>query len=288
MWRCKMIYKKDANFPYPLLTNTSNSYYGCDFILNIDIEENNESYGFKIKYDINSDFINEMLEVKKAQLVLIIKSKDNKFFNVDLGDQHIEIPKTRISLSKRTTLQLLIQSKEEVWFHNNNDLSRFYEDIKDRIMVPANSILGFSNVVLFDGSIRKPFDLFEKKVNPDIKSEIHIELGSETIIIHYRKEEFQFNDLVNGNTLNNHYIYMGLQKALLRFIMQYGQDGEIVDLEEIDPPTGGLDFKLYNLMNKKMVQELTMENIDEVICLISDKILEKHISAVKGLSQNGN
>ena len=23
MWRCNMIYKKDANFPYPILTNTS-------------------------------------------------------------------------------------------------------------------------------------------------------------------------------------------------------------------------------------------------------------------------
>ena len=288
MWRCKMIYKKDANFPYPLLTNTSNSYYDCDFILNIDIEENSESYGFKIEYEINSDFINEILRSLKAQLVLVIKSKDNKFFNIGLGNQYIEIPKTRISLSKRTTLQLLIQSKEEIWFDKNNDLSGFYEDIKTQIMVPANSILGFSNIVLFDGSIRKPFDLFEKKVNPDIKSEIYIELGSETIIIHYRKEEFQFNDLANGNTLNNHYIYMGLQKALFRFIVEHSQDGEVVDLEEIDPPSGGLDFKLYNLMNKKMVQELTMENIDEVICLITDKILEKHINAIKGLYQNGN
>ena len=31
-----MIYKKDANFPYPILTNTSNSYDNCSFILDID------------------------------------------------------------------------------------------------------------------------------------------------------------------------------------------------------------------------------------------------------------
>lgn len=35
-----MIYKKDANFPYPILTNTSNSYDNCSFILDIDLEEN--------------------------------------------------------------------------------------------------------------------------------------------------------------------------------------------------------------------------------------------------------
>ena len=31
-----MIYKKDANFPYPILTNTSNSYDSCNFILDIE------------------------------------------------------------------------------------------------------------------------------------------------------------------------------------------------------------------------------------------------------------
>ena len=35
-----MIYKKDANFPYPLLTNTSSSYSNANFILDIELEEN--------------------------------------------------------------------------------------------------------------------------------------------------------------------------------------------------------------------------------------------------------
>ena len=41
---------------------------------------------------------------------------------------------------------------------------------------------------------------------------------------------------------------MGLQKALCRFIVNNSEDGdEGVDLDEIEPPTEGLDLKLYNL-----------------------------------------
>ena len=75
---------------------------------------------------------------------------------------------------------------------------------------------------------------------------------------------------------------MGLQKALYRFVMNNGEDGE-VDLDEIDVPENSLDLKLYNLMKKNMVTEVNLENIDSVIYLISDKILEKFSSAVRGL-----
>ncbi|MFQ6871371.1 MAG: hypothetical protein ACLRSF_07820 [Romboutsia timonensis] len=75
---------------------------------------------------------------------------------------------------------------------------------------------------------------------------------------------------------------MGLQKALYRFVMNNGEDGE-VDLDEIDVPENSLDLKLYNLMKKKMVTDVNLENIDSVIYLISDKILEKFSSAVRGL-----
>ncbi|MFR8620153.1 MAG: hypothetical protein ACLVEC_05085, partial [Romboutsia timonensis] len=81
---------------------------------------------------------------------------------------------------------------------------------------------------------------------------------------------------------NNAYVYMGLQKALYRFVMNNGEDGE-VDLDEIDVPENSLDLKLYNLMKKKMVTDVNLENIDSVIYLISDKILEKFSSAVRGL-----
>ncbi len=283
-----MIYKKDANFPYPILTNTSNSYDNCSFILDINLEENTNEYIFEINYDITSPFIEKLLQNGQATLVLIIQSKDNKFFNIEYGQKTKSISKSRISLSKRTTIQLFIQSNEEINFKNNYDLSSFYEEFKDEIDVPKNSILGFSNSVIFDGSTNKPLELFEKKVNPNLKSDVKIELGSETIIINYKNESLQFTDLPQSSTFNNPYVYMGLQKALYRFIVNNSEDHEEVDLDEIEPPSDGLDFKLYNLMKKKKISELNIENIDEVIYSISDKMLEKYTAAVRRLYSDGN
>lgn len=283
-----MIYKKDANFPYPLLTNTSNSYDGCNFTLDIELNENTYEYIFQINYDIESDFIKKLIRENKAQLVLVVQSKDNKFFNLSLNEKIKTIPKNRISLSKRTTIQLLIQSKEEINFKENNDLNTFYGSIKDQINVPKHSILGFSNSVMFDGSTAKPLELFEKKVDPNLKSEVKVELGSETIIINYKSDELQFIDSPVSSTINNIYVYMGLQKALYRFVNTYGGEDEEVDLEELDLPTDGLDLKLYRLMKSKMIKNVSLENIDEVICSITDRILEKYTSAVRGLYSNGN
>lgn len=283
-----MIYKKDANFPYPLLTNTSNSYDGCNFTLDIELNENTYEYIFQINYDIESDFIKKLIRENKVQLVLVVQSKDNKFFNLSLNEKIRTIPKNRISLSKRTTIQLLIQSKEEINFKENNDLNIFYGSIKDQINVPKHSILGFSNSVMFDGSTAKPLELFEKKVDPNLKSEVKVELGSETIIINYKSDELQFIDSPVSSTINNIYVYMGLQKALYRFVNTYGGEDEEVDLEELDLPTDGLDLKLYGLMKSKMIKNVSLENIDEVICSITDRILEKYTSAVRGVYSNGN
>jgi len=149
-------------------------------------------------------------------------------------------------------------------------------------------VLGFSNSLIFEGSTSKPLDIFEKKVNPNLKSDIKIELGSETIIINYKNEFLQFSDSSQSAALNNPYIYMGLQKALYRFILNNGSDGEEVDLNNMDPPSDGLDFKLYNLMKKKMITELNIDNMDEVIYAISDKILDKYTAAVRRMYSNGN
>lgn len=283
-----MIYKKDANFPYPLLTNTSTSYETSHFTLDVELQENMQNYRFDIQYEIESEFINTLLDKGKAQLYLVIQSKDNKFFPLRTNQKHIEILKSRISVSKRTVIQLHLLAKEDVPFNDNDDLSTFYQQFKDEIIVPKHSILGFSNTVIFDGSSNKPIDLFEKKVDPNLSSEVKIELGSETIIIHYKNEQLQFNNLQMSNTLNNPYIYMGLQKALMRFIVTNSADGEQVDLEEIEIPIDQLDLKLYNLMKKKLVTEVRINTIDEVIHVISDRIIERYTAAIRGLSASGN
>ena len=282
-WQFNMIYKKDANFPYPLLTNTSTSYPSSEFLFDVDLHENTQNYCIIIDYEISSDFILKLLQQKKAQLVLVVQSKDNKFYYLDQHQNMVEIPKSRISLSKRTNLQLQLLAKEDISFEDNEELNLFYDAVKSEIIVLKNSILGFSNPVTFDGSQAKPLELFEKKLDPQLKSEIKIELGSETIIIHYKNENFQFIDSPKSSVLNNVYVYMGLQRALTQFIMNHSQDGEEIDLDEIDVPENGLDLKLYNLMRKKMIERVSFDNIDEVIALISDRILEKFTTAVRGM-----
>ena len=51
-----MIYKKDANFPYPILTNTSNAYNNAKFHLVIGLDEIGNDYCFEPQYDISSEF----------------------------------------------------------------------------------------------------------------------------------------------------------------------------------------------------------------------------------------
>lgn len=158
-----MIYRKDANFPYPVLSNTSHSYEAGGFDLDVNVSENVDCFHFDFTYEIDSEFIISLLKRRKAQLILIIQSKDNKFFRLEPGQRNVRIHKSRISLNKRTSIQLHIQALQDVNFADNNDLAEFYIQFKEELNVPKFSLLGYSNVIVFDGSITKPFDLFEKR-----------------------------------------------------------------------------------------------------------------------------
>lgn len=277
-----MIYKKEANFPYPLYTNTSTSYENPLFELNINLSENTDNYIFVIDYSISSRFICELLQQQKANIYLVIQTKDTKFYQLNRGESSVEIPKNRIALTKgRTTIQLLIRANDDISFASNYELSKFYDDYKDDIVIPKHSLLGYSNTVLFDGSLSKPYELFEKRLDPSMKSLIRIELGRETIILHYKHEDYQFVDSSFSGTLNNPYIYMGLQKALIQFIIKNGEDHESVDIETMEYPEDPLDCKLYNLMKAKNVGQVTLHNIDEVIHMISDHIIKKFTDTVR-------
>lgn len=228
-----------------------------------------------------------MIRNDQAQLVFIIQSKDNKFFHLKANQHRISIPKSRISLNKRTSIQLHIQALNTISFADNNELNNFYHVIKDEIVVPQYSLLGYSNVVLFDGSIKKPYDLFSKNLDENLNSEIKIELGQETIVIHYKKPEFYFQHYSKSNMLNNAYIYAGLTKALQSFIFNNGEDGD-VELEEINEPDGSLDLKLYQLMINKNINNINLDNIDEVIYKVTDRVIEKYSGALEELLNRGD
>ncbi|WP_346889237.1 hypothetical protein [Clostridium sp. UBA1056] len=278
-----MIYRKDVNFPYPVLTNSSNSYESGSFNLEVKLSENKDIYNIELDYTINSSFINELLKSEQAKLFLIIQSIDNKFFEIKLEEKNKSINKNRLSLSKRTQVQLMVKSCDRISFEKNDEICGLYEELKNEIVVPKNSVLAFSNVVTFSESSKKGLELFEKRVDSNIKSEIKIDLTAETIVITYKKEEMMFNDVIADNSLNNLYVYMGLQKALNEFILnnRINVDEDEVIISEIAEPDLELDLKLYRLMKNKMVPELNKDNIDEVIYLISDGIIEGFTSSIR-------
>ncbi len=277
-----MIIRKFLNFPYPVLTQNNTGYINGNFVFDLDIDENVEYYGIKINYLINSDFLNKLINENKADIILIVQSIDNNFYHIK--ENFIKIPKTKLSLGKRTTFQLIIKSSCDIKFEKNSDIIDFYIKYIDDLVIDKNCILGYSNILVFDGSSEKPLQLFEKKIDPNLKSDIDIQLTNETILIVYKNLDYQFIDSPSSKTLNNIYIYMGLQKALYKFIINNRiNDEESINLQRLDIPQNPLDLKLYNLMKKKMVQELSMDNIDSVIYLISDHILEKFVGGVRRL-----
>ena len=280
-----MIYKKDANFPYPILTNTSNAYNNAKFHLVIGLDEIGNDYCFEPQYDISSEFIKSQIQSENASLILVVQNKDTKFYEMDQDQKFIKIPRERISIKEKTSIQLLIKAKEDISFINNEDLSDFYGNFKESILVPKNSILGLSNIITLN-VIKKPQELFEKKIDPNLKGPFEIELSSETIILKFKNENYQFVDIPNNRDLNNAYIREGLGRAVINFVINNGEEN-VVEIDEIDPPEVELDFKLYNLMKSRNVKEVSLENIDEVVNIIGNNIIEKFTDAVRGL-YNGN
>ena len=281
-----MIYTKKANFPYPILMNFTDDYSDPEFEFDVTIRDGTDQYTLDIEWKISSDFIKGLLYAGKASLILIIKSKDNQFHN--LGHQkkaQVLIPKNKLCINAKTVMQLMIQTNEDVSFRDNNDINSFYDELKNGIVVEAGNTLGFSNTVIFDGSENKPFDLFEKRIDKDIKSDVEIRLGSETIMIVYKTEDYQFVGFQESKELNYPYIYLGLQKALIAFILHINPESpeEAVAIDEMEPPENQLERKLYLLMRAKGIAELSMNNLDEVIYRISDNLLLKYHNAVRGL-----
>lgn len=275
-----MIFKKDVNFPYPVLSPFTSDYKDSYFGINVDLEDHDSMYKFKVKMKLECRFLEELISAKRAKMFLVVESQDVKFY--EFNGQDIVVNKNRISLSKRTFFQMYISTIKRVPMRDNVFLDEFYDDKKTKMFLDAGSVLAISNVEKFDGDLKKPFDLFEKMVDANIKSDIKIELGTELIMIKYKTPELQYKNMRRRNTLNNHYVYLGLQKALMLMIKDLGENDELL-IENLDDVDNKVYRKIQNLLKVKRVANINYENLDEVIYKISDRILEKHTIAVKEL-----
>lgn len=287
-----MIYKKDAAFPYPILSNASNSYQANYFEFDIDqLIDSQEEYIFQFSYTISSSFIEKLIKEDKAKIVFIIQAGDNSFFLLENNCKEIRINKNRISLNNRTKIQLQIQTSTEINFSEADDLSEFYLPYKKELFLKKKSLLGYSNEVIYEGSDSKPLDLFEQKIDPNITESVKVCLQSETILLVYKDRDYALdgNDFLGINkNIKNMYLYLGLNRALEKIIQIYGQNDGYVDLDSLGNLESGLEIKLVDLMINKNIKELAYDNIDEVIQKISDKLIEKYVISMKGMISSGN
>ena len=287
-----MIYTRKTKFSYPIFMNVSNDYRKVEFDFDVNLTDNSEEYVFNIEYKISSKFLNHLLAKKLAKIYLVVKSKDNQYHELS-ENRTVVVKKNRLSLVKaKTVLQLMIQADTKISFAENNELNEFYDEYKDKIFLEPGMALGFSDIITFDGSQKKPFDLFEQKLDSGIKGNIEIQLTNETIVIVYRNEESRFYDFGRSKELNCVYLYIGLQKALVQFISNYmGRESCLEEGVRLDMIAGNtvnaLDSKLYNLMVAKGIEEISLNNMDEVIYLITNNMMENYISTVRGM-YNGN
>lgn len=297
-----MIYTEQANFPYPVLRNNSNDYNDPIFDFDvIDMSDVNGNFIIKIESKISSSFINKLIDSKKAKIFLIVKSKDSQFLEIPkIGEYEFSLSNKQISFhKKKTAMQLMIQCIEKIDFDSNNDLNAFYIDFKDKIEIEKGCVLAFSNVMELDSRQEKPYDLFGKTLDTDIKSDIKIELNSEVIDIRYKSEEMMLSELPKNRDLTNPYLYLGLERALIAFIMKYydkdevGEDLEMdsdlyinsIDEGSIQSP---LDQKIFDLLNEKRIYKISIKNIDETIHLISDNIFKKYVKQIEEVYNNEN
>lgn len=284
-----MIYTKATNFSYPILNNLQDDYMDKHFNIEITTDyKDGRNFQFRIKVDLDSDFLLEQIKNHRTKLLLVVSAIDSRFYEFSLDDPVVKIPDNRVYLKENTKFQVLLMSKDRISFENNQDIHPFYEDFKDKIFVEAGKLLAFSNDYTFTGDIEKSTQLFKQKIDPSMEFPVNIELNYDNILIEYRDAESKFKNISNARDLNNMYLYAGLQKALLNLVSKNlenetpDQQGSLEDGILVERINSGspLDMKLKNLLIDKGIEQLYLENIDSAVQKIAERIVEKYVEAI--------
>lgn len=290
-----MIYSKDASFAYPLFANNNHSYRDNGFFIQIqEVVDSQDSYIIKYNLTIESEFISHLIREHQAQLILIIKSKDNSIYYIDIDDTQLVIPKSRISFSEKTNLQVHIQALQDINFYHCNELNDFYQMFKNQIIIPKNNLIGYSNVSSIRNTGKNQIQLFKFATDETSKSDFKVDFDEDSIILIFKNEDFRLEGMVNNINIMNVYFYQGLYRAIFRFIQQnIGITGNVeeeslflsdVESYELD----NLNSVLYDLFETKGVEELSYDTIDDIIQAISPEILDRFNTTIKRLKENGN
>ena len=278
-----MIFNKSTVYPYPIYSNTSLDYVDPLFNVSIELTEEDQEYLMTFDMKLQSDFLKSLLERGFATMHTVMTTSTTS--ELLPFQRELRFRKEKLDLGNKIRIQLYIIAEKAFTFALNNELDPYYRRIKDQIILKPNLLVAMSNIVNFNGQIKRPFELFSWRHNPELDSEIKIELSTDEIIIHHKEKDYRYLYTDDRRFLNNHYIYLGLQKALMA-MFQKNKDTEMIDLQDSSEEleSSELDFKLINFLKVKGVTSFTIDDIDYVISEISDGIVDKQAKAVRKFS----
>jgi len=285
-----MIYTEEASFPYPVVSGNSTDYVDNNFNFDVKITSDNEYYDLQFGVLLGSEYLEDLIKTGEVEYIALIKTQDSSFYTVG-RDRSIRVEKRKLSFKKSSKIQLILRAKNEVNFGDNYDLDPFFTDDGEDIIIGKNSIVGFSNVVIFEEDKKKPLDLFEKKVDKSIGSEIKIEVREENVALIFKDEKYQYGKTMEAKRLTYPYIYMGLQKLLMEMaVMDSKNDDNILEIDEnsiarVSKPVYG---KVVRLLLNKGISQVSFDEVDEIIAKISPNIINEYYRGVMGVSASEN
>ncbi|TVP90352.1 hypothetical protein [Alkalibacterium sp.] len=286
-----MIYNKDAAFSYPVLSDTNNSYTDSGFNFRVNnIVDKTTSYDIFFEYDIESDFVRSLIDNNQAVLILIIQSDDNSFFELEKGQLYINLSKSRVSFNDKVRAQLHIQSKQNISFAHCEELVSFYNVMKSQLRIPQYSLIGYSNVSTVRNTGKEGIALFEKTIDSKMDFDFQIKLSNKTIVLKFKDERHLLQSTARSRNVMNIYLYNGLERALNQFINENIEDGEEgFFLEDLDDSSlNDLHYKLYQLLLKKGINEISYDSLDALVQKVAPSIIEKFTHSIERLNENGN
>lgn len=286
-----MIYNKDAAFSYPILSDSNTSYTDSTFYFELEgIADQSDAYELSFDYEIASDFVNQLLDDNKAALIFIIQSKDNLFFELNKNQKNLSLPKSRIAFDDKVRAQLRLQSKEKLSFSDCDEFNPFYRSIKDQLILPKYSLIGYSNVSTVRNTGKEGVALFEKTVDPNMVLEFQVVLSNESILLKFKDDRHLLHSTAWNRDVMNIYLYNGLEKALMQFISENIEEGEeALYLEDIDDSSlNNLHYKMHQLLINRGIEEVSIDQSDFLVQEIAPDIIKKFTSSIERLNSNGS
>ncbi len=293
-----MIYTTTANFPYPVLRDDSKKgYKAAQFSFEISICDQSDGYRLEINTLISSTFLREHLAAGRAELFLVLKGVDCFYVSLNgltfqrkRSTSTLFISKEEISFESSVEIQLMIMAKDAISFAENKELTTYFDERKERIVVQPGQMLGFSRMIKCELESEESYNLFVVTIDETQLQDYTTRLSPSMIELVFNKVETK---LLTKDHLVNLYLYAALQKQLMHLLCSHLMDADIdqenqsvldaeLEIEQLSP-SNEREEKIISLLKAKGIKELRFESIDSIIHEIGDGLVAKFTQAISKL-----